>query len=231
MFSTGRESIIEVLVRAGIMKPSSKPICAEKGLQDINRRDGLITPFFLDNVLHHTSQTPQTSQIQNLSQIPTTQTSPLQSPTTPSATSSVHTPSIDGAREWFRSLGGLGAGSVRLKDLGTTVREVKSVEWKEMAILVLFRFRCGIPIVGSDIAAPSAGLGSPVGAGLRSPAGGGLGSPAGSVARSVEEAGWVMEGAGYATKSIPEDWKGGLSDGDTEVESGSDVDDSDVALC
>jgi hypothetical protein len=214
IFSTGEESIIEVLVRAGNMKIPSKPICAEKGLQDINNRDGLITPFFLDKVLRHTSsQTCQSLQPQNVSGISTTQDQTL----TP--TSSVDIPSVEGAREWVRSLESLGVGSVRLKDLGTPIREVKSVEWNEMRNLVLFRFRCGRPVIGSDIAAMSAGLASPVGPSV----GGRLESHANQSAG--EGAGWVMEGAPCATKSVPADWEGGLTGCDTKVESRADDDD------
>jgi hypothetical protein len=49
--SNSKTSLVEILVRTGEMLPLAKPSKAEKGLQEISTRDGLINPISLAPLL------------------------------------------------------------------------------------------------------------------------------------------------------------------------------------
>lgn len=50
------------------------------------------------------------------------------------------------AQEWVLGLNSLGNGTVALAQNVVQQKEVKRIDWEDLRNLVLFRYRCGIPI-------------------------------------------------------------------------------------
>jgi hypothetical protein len=117
-------SNIEILVRTGTILPWKKPSKSEKGLQDISSRNEYSRPLLLAPSL----QNPDLKQFEpDLATISESEADG-ENPT----------------KEWIQGLNSLGEGTVEMSPELVQIREVKSVKWKDLRNIALFRFHCGI---------------------------------------------------------------------------------------
>lgn len=129
-----RPSKIEILVRTGTILPPKKPSKAEKGLQDISSRDGIIRPTLLSPLLHH-----QSLEQQQFEPHPTAIVS-KENKKEKEEEEEENNP----AKDWVEGLNSLGRGTVEMGTETVQIKEIKRIEWRDLRNIVLFRFHCGI---------------------------------------------------------------------------------------
>ena len=104
---------------------TKKPTRTEKGLQEIASRDGFRRPVFLAPLLHD----------------------PMLNEFEPDHLKCVPAKTANPGKDWVKGLNALGGnGTVTIGQNVVQVKQTTRIDWADLRNLVLFRYRCRIPI-------------------------------------------------------------------------------------